>query len=91
MNNDELIKKADIEQIAEKGTKIYEQVKQKYEPNENGKFLAIDVDSGDIYLGVTSSEAVEQARKAHPDKIFYVVKIGFSAAEMLARLSMSQA
>lgn len=83
--------KTDIEQIAERGTKIYDEVKKKYEPKENGKFLAIDVDSRDTYLGVTSSEAVERARQDHPDKIFYVVKIGFSAAEMLARLNMNRA
>ena len=78
--------KTDIEQIAENGAKIYDEVKKKYEPKENGKFLAIEIDSGDAYLDATSSEAVEQARRAHPSKVFYVVKIGFSAAEMLARL-----
>lgn len=86
MNND-LIKKTDIQKIAESGAKIYETIKLKYEPDQNGKFLAIDIDSKDVYLGKTSSEAVEKARKAHPDKIFYVVKIGFSAAETLASLA----
>ena len=88
MDNKDLIKKANIQQIAEKGGQIYERVKGNFEPGENGKFLAIDIDSGDTYLASTSSEAVERARKAHPDKVFYVVKIGFSAAETLARLSV---
>lgn len=87
MNNDDLIKKADIQKIAETGTKIYETIKLKYEPAQNGKFLAIDIESKDIFLGNTSSEAVERAREAHPDKVFYVVKIGFSAAETLASLA----
>lgn len=88
-NNDELIKKANIQKIAEEGAKIYEEIKLQYEPVQNGKFLAIDVESKDTYIGNASSEAVELARKAHPNKVFYVVKIGFSAAETLATLGLS--
>lgn len=86
--NDELIKKVNIQKIAEEGAKIYESIKMKYEPAKNGKFLAIDIKSKNIYIGNTSSEAVESARKAHPNKVFYVVKIGFSAAETLATLGL---
>lgn len=86
MNND-LMKKADIQKIAEAGAKIYETIKLKYEPAQNGKFLAIDIGSKDAFIAITSSEAVELARKAHPNKVFYVVKIGFSAAETLASLA----
>ncbi len=87
MNNYDLIKKADINKIAEAGAKIYETAKLQFEPAQNGKFLAIDIESKDTFVGNTSSEAVELARKAYPNKVFYVVKIGFSAAETLASLS----
>lgn len=86
MNND-LIKKADIQKIAEAGAKIYEMIKSQYEPAQNGKFLAIDIESKDTFIANTSSDAVELARKAHPNRVFYVVKIGFSAAETLASLA----
>ena len=88
-NNEELLKQTDIQKIAEEGAKIYESIKLQYEPIQNGKFLAIDIESKDTFLGDTSSEAVELARKAHPNKVFYVVKIGFSAAETLAGLGFS--
>lgn len=87
MNNDDLIKKADIQKIAEAGAKIYETIKLQYEAAQIGKFLAIDIESKDTFIANTSSEAVEKARKAHPNKVFYVVKIGFSAAETLASLA----
>ncbi len=87
MNNDDLIKKTDINKIAEAGAKIYDEIKSQYEPAQNGKFLAIDIESKDTFIGATSSEAVELARRAHPNKVFYVVRIGFSAAETLASLS----
>lgn len=87
MQNEELIKNVNIQQLAEKGKQVYEEVKQQYEPQDNGKFLAIDVDTKNVYKGNTSSEAVEAARAAHPDKVFFVVKIGFSATEILAELA----
>ena len=84
-NNEELIKKVDIQRIAEEGARIYKQIKTDYDPKEKGKFLAIDVDSEKVYLGVTSAEALELARKNHPNKVFYVIKIGFDVAETMAR------
>ena len=87
-NSEELLKNANIQEIAEKGAKIYETVKAKFEPQENGKFLAIDIGSGDAYLANTSSEAVQLARKAHPDTVFYIVKVGYSVAEALADMGV---
>lgn len=84
-NDEELIKKADIQKIAEEGKKIYEQIKVDYDPKEKGKFLAIDTDSKKVYLGNTSAEALELARRNHPNKVFYVVKIGFDTVEAMAR------
>lgn len=84
-NNEDLIKQVDIQRIAEEGAKIYEQVKAKYDPQEKGKFLAIDIESKDVYLGTTSAEALELAREQHPNKVFYVVKIGFDVAETMAQ------
>ena len=85
MDAQDLIKKADIQKIAEQGGKIYQKIKVNYDPKENGKFLAIDIDSGEVYLANTSAEAVELAREAHPGKVFYVVKIGYDTVETMAK------
>ncbi|MBU4298519.1 hypothetical protein KJ636_00540 [Patescibacteria group bacterium] len=85
INNEELIKKADIQRIAEEGAKIYEQIKVNYDPKEKGKFLAIDIDSKKAYLGNTSAGALELAREHHPNKVFYIVKVGFDVAETMAK------
>lgn len=84
-NNEDLIKKTDIQKIAEDGAKIYAQIKINYDPKEKGKFLAIEIDSKNVYLGNTSAEALELARQNHPNKVFYVVKIGFDVAETMAQ------
>ncbi len=87
-DNEELIKQSNIQSIAEAGAKIYEAIKSQHEPADNGKFVAIDIDSQDTFVATSSSAAVELARKAYPNKVFYVVKIGFSAAETLASLGL---
>ncbi|MDO8524753.1 MAG: hypothetical protein Q7R99_03980 [bacterium] len=83
--DEELIKKADIQHIAEEGAKIYEQIKINYDPKEKGKFLAIDIESKQEYLGNTSAQALEFAREKHPNNVFYVVKVGFDVAETMAQ------
>lgn len=86
MDNEELIKKVNIQQLAEEGNRIYQEKKDQFEPEYSGKFLAIEIETQNTYLGDTTSEAVERARQAHADKVFYVVKIGSSASEVLAGL-----
>ncbi|PIP63998.1 hypothetical protein CO083_04745 [Candidatus Roizmanbacteria bacterium CG_4_9_14_0_8_um_filter_34_12] len=76
---------SNIQIIADKGSKIYQKIKSRYEPKENGKFLAIDVESENAYLANTSADALVLAKKGHSDKIFYVVKIGFDTAETIAK------
>jgi hypothetical protein len=81
---DELQKDPSIQEIAEKGDAVYARIKADYEPAKNGKFLAIEVETGNSYIADTSKEAVDQARAVHPGKLFYVVKIGFNSVETLA-------
>ncbi len=82
-----LVKTVDMERIANEGKKIYEEIKSKYEPQDKGRFLAIEVDSKEVFLADSTVEAVEAAKSKYPDKVFYVVKIGFSANEILSRLA----
>lgn len=84
MSSEELLKTADIQRISSEGAKIYESMKVQYEPEHTGKFLAIDIDSKDVYLANDGAQAVELARQAHPDKVFYLVKIGHETAETVA-------
>ncbi|MBS1494661.1 MAG: hypothetical protein JST55_14195 [Bacteroidetes bacterium] len=71
------IKNIDTEKIAREGEKIYEKIKSDYEPHLIGKFLAIDTETGKVYLGDTSLQASQIARKDKAETIFYIKKIGF--------------
>lgn len=85
-NQEELIKKADIQKIVARGQEIYQKIRTQYEPKENGKFLAIEVDNEKEFLGNTSADALELAKKEFPVQVFYVVKIGSASAEIMARV-----
>jgi len=82
---DEPAKGQSLQEIAEKGDALYQAVKDEYEPQYKGKFLAVEVEKGIFYMGDTGKEAIEKARAANPDKLFYLLKIGFSSTEILAR------
>lgn len=84
-DNDELIKKANLQEIVDKGEKIYEQIKSQYEPQHNGKFLVIEVESGKVYFGEEAIDARDAAKKDFPDKVFYLLKIGQGYIETLAK------
>ncbi|MEX1112522.1 MAG: hypothetical protein WEC84_03595 [Candidatus Andersenbacteria bacterium] len=77
----------DVQKIAAEGARIYEQIKGRYESDHKGEFLAINIDTGEEFLGSTNSEAVEKAREKYPETIFYVVRIGYSATETLAAMT----
>lgn len=76
----------DYENIVQRGELLYStHLKAQYEPLENGKYLAIDVDTKESFLGQTGADALMLATKTYPEKIFYLKKIGYDAAESIAK------
>ncbi len=61
--------------------KLKPKLKDKYQ----GRIVAIDVESGDYFVGETVLEAIEKGRKKHPGKLFYAVRIGYPAVHLLRR------
>ncbi|MGH7595431.1 MAG: hypothetical protein ACREOI_03725 [bacterium] len=70
----------DKETLAEKGETIFRSIEEKLKPAHLGKVVAIEVGSGDFFLGRTGSEAVGEAKRKHPNKIFYLARVGSRAA-----------
>lgn len=58
-------------------------LKPKLEGKYKGRIVAIDVESGDYFVGRTVLEAIEKGREKHPGKIFYAVRIGYPAVHSL--------
>lgn len=84
MTNDEFPPIERVKAVSRNGADIYERIRGEYEPQYNGKFLAIEPESQEVYLGASKTDVVFTARTEHPYKIFYVVKVGSSVSEVLA-------
>ncbi|NOT61568.1 MAG: hypothetical protein HOP19_15230 [Acidobacteria bacterium] len=67
--------------VARKGERLYQtKLKAVLEQKHTGMFAAIEVDSGDYFLGTDLTEAFEQASAKHREKKFFFVRIGYRAA-----------
>lgn len=52
------------------------QLRSHLEPVHNGEFVAIEPVSGDYFLGKTLSEAIQAARRSHPQSQPYAMRVG---------------
>lgn len=77
------LKKWPFEEIAVKGEEIYSKVKDQYEPTLRGKFLAINIESAEIFMGDTLGEAMDRGVEKYPDKPFYLARVGFDYLGMI--------
>jgi predicted phosphoribosyltransferase len=69
------------QELARRGLEHYERnLKRQLELTSPNEFVAIEVESGDYFLGKTMSEAIQAARAAHPEQIPFVVRVGHPAA-----------
>ena len=70
--------------LVERGQRFYEeQLKHLLEPEHVGRFVAIEPDSGRYFLDDTGIAAMQAGRVALPDKLFYLVRVGYRAAYKL--------
>jgi len=77
MSNEKDISQLHTEEITNKGEEIYKEKLQKIlEPAEKGKYVAIEVESGQYFVGETKEEAIDKAQKVFPNKVFFVRRIG---------------
>jgi len=69
-----------VREISTKGQRILEAVLEELEEEHFGRFIAIEVDSGEYFIGDTAIEATRKARVKHPSKVFFLGRIGYPTA-----------
>ena len=82
----------DRHEIARRGEEIYErEFKKKLEPTHTGKFLVIDIDTGNSEMDTDEVAAFQRAMARNPDGRRYLKRIGFPAAHRLGgRMGVGQ-
>jgi len=64
-------------EIGRKGRKILEAISENLEKEQKGKAVAIDIETSDYFIGDTGIEATKKAREKHPNKVFFLGRIGY--------------
>jgi hypothetical protein len=68
----------------ERGQSLYESgIRRQVEPVHNGKFLALDVKTGDYAIDDNMLTALDRLRTRHPKAEIYVLRIGYPTAVTL--------
>jgi len=74
----------DPDELVRRGQDYYERVlRAKLDPAHRGEFLAIEVETGDYALGDSTLDALDKAEAKHPDRVFYIMRIGYRTAGRL--------
>lgn len=75
------------EEIASRGEAIYEeQLRAQVEPGNHGKFLVIDIETGEYELDESDLAATERALAKRADPILYGLRIGYPTAYRIGGL-----
>lgn len=71
----------EVDEFVRKAEEVYaNQLRAVLEPEHVDKFVAIEPESGDYFLGRTLSEAMGAARQTHPDRLAHAMRVGHRAA-----------
>ena len=71
----------DTRSVIERANRIYAgQLQAVLEAQHTDRFVAIEPESGEYFLGDTFDEAVKSARAKHPSRLSHTIRIGQRAA-----------
>ena len=78
---------ADTKSVIERAKRIYaERLRAVLESHHRDRFVAIEPESGEYFLGDTFDEAVKAARTKYPSRLSHTIRIGHRAAFHIGRL-----
>src|SRR5207248_1181795 len=69
-----------IEEFVRRGDALYEQIRPKLVAKDKGKFLAIDIETGEYEISVNEMRAGNKLRARLPEAQIWMVRIGYPAA-----------
>ncbi len=72
---------AETKSVIERAKHLYaKRLQQDLEANHGNRFVAIEPDSGEFFLGDTFDQAVKSARQKFPSRLSHTIRIGHQAA-----------
>ena len=77
----------DKEEFTKKGRAIYKKLQPGFK-KKKGKIVAIEVDSGNYFIGEDELDAAQKARSKFPDKIFVFFRIGYPVVHKFRKVCL---
>ena len=72
------------QEVESRGEAMYvQQIRDKLDPQHKGKFLVIDIETGDYEIDVDDLAATQQLMATHPNAVIYGLRIGFPTAYLM--------
>ncbi len=71
---------ADPNDIAERGRALYaEKLRPLLEPKETGRYVVLNVETGEFEMGDDAVTPSEKMRQRFPGTLFYALRVGYPA------------
>jgi len=67
-------------QLTQKALEEYERLKPSIERQHFGEYIAIEPISKEYFIDRSLARALRAAKDRHPDREFYIIKIGYESA-----------
>lgn len=78
------------DEISARGQALYErEIRHRLGSDARGKFLALDIESGEYEVDADERAAVQRIRAKHPDAVLYLLRIGQPTAYRLGRKAVA--
>jgi hypothetical protein len=75
---------ATLSDLGNRAKALYEsKLKAVLEPEQKGKFVAIEPDTESYFVADTGTKALLQARAVLPEKLFFLARIGYPTADAI--------
>lgn len=72
------------QEVSRRGKELYERrIRSEVEPEHEGRFLVVDIESGEYALADDELEAFDRAREKTPEGVLYLIRIGQPAAHRI--------
>ncbi len=72
------------QEVARRGRELYGwRIRPEVEPEHEGRFLVLDVESGEYALADEELEAFDRARAKAPEGVLYLIRVGKPAAHRI--------
>lgn len=77
-------------EIAERGQALFErEISSQLDASARGKFLALDIETGEFEIDADEKAALKRAQAKHPNAALYLVRIGHPTAYRLGRKALA--